>query len=185
MNDPMERLRERARAAWSGRENGTAPAPVPTRTVEYATAEMLLLGGLGVAAALIGRGPATAPATNRPSLQPLALGAAIFGLGAAAAHAVHAWSNEPRAGTASRLFDVAAVAAGLVGAVEEGRRGRPAGAPAIAALTLASAGVLGMMVDVAGRAAAADRERLERRASLVERLVPRRRTRVDRIVVHV
>lgn len=185
MNDPMQRLREQARAAFSGRRNGDAPPPAPTRTVEYAAAEILLLGGLGVAAALIGRGRHVQPLSQRPPMRPLAAGAALFGLGAAAAHAIHAWSGEPRARSASRLFDVAAVTAGLLGAVEEGRRGRPTGGPALAGLTLASAAVLGMLVDTAGRAAAADRERLQRRADLVERLVPRRRARLDRIVVHV
>lgn len=185
MNDPIERLRERARAVWSGQQDEGPRPPAPTRTVEFAAAEMLMLAGLAAAAALIRRSTDDHGAPDATPFRPLTAGAAIFGFGAAAGHALHAWSGEPRAGTASRLFDVAAVAAGLLGAAEEGRRGRPTGPAALAGLTLASAGVLGMLVDAAGRSAAADRERLERRASVVERLVPRRRTRLDRIVVHV
>ena len=185
MNDPIQTLRSRARAR---RRNGDRPAPGATGIVEYATAEILLIGGLGAAATLLRRGSSqhdSAGPADTGRLRPLALGAALFGLGAAAAHAVHAASADPRARTAGRIFDLSAVAAGLLAAAQASRRDGPAGAPTLAGLTLASAGMLGVLVDRAGRSLSAERDRLERRARLVERLVPERRPRLDRIVLHV
>lgn len=59
----------------------------------------------------------------------------------------------------------------------------PAWATAVGAL--AAAGALGLLLKRQERAAAREQERLARRAAIVERLVPKRRARVDRIVIHV
>jgi hypothetical protein len=66
---------------------------------------------------------------------------------------------------------------------ESSDRFSPAWATAIGAL--AAAGTLGVLLKRQERAAAEEHERLARRAAIVERQVPRRRARVDRIVIHV
>ena len=57
--------------------------------------------------------------------------------------------------------------------------------PSLAPLLLTAAGLLAMALDRQEHRLAAERTRLEQRARIVERLVPRRRARLDRIVVHV
>jgi hypothetical protein len=52
-------------------------------------------------------------------------------------------------------------------------------------LALASAGLLGFLVDREAAEVEAERAHLERRASIVERLVPKRRPKLEGIVVHV
>jgi hypothetical protein len=104
---------------------------------------------------------------------------------AATAHLAHLTRPSESANLASRVLDAAVVGVGVLGLAQALRdRGRGAG-PSVAPLALASAGLLGLLVDRQERAARAERDRLARRASVVERLVPRRRARLDRVVVHV
>lgn len=104
---------------------------------------------------------------------------------AAAAQVAHLSRPSAAVSAASRLLNAAVVGAGaaaLAGALA-GDRGRRA--PSLAPLGLAAAGLLGLLLDRQARRIAEERERLEKRARVVERLVPRRRARVERIVVHV
>jgi hypothetical protein len=98
----------------------------------------------------------------------------------------YAFTPSERNRTATRVLDAAAVGAGfaaLVAALAIARR--EAAPPSVSAVALASAGALGILLDRNDREHSAELGRLEKRASVVERLVPRRRTRIDRIVVHV
>lgn len=105
---------------------------------------------------------------------------------AVAGHMATALQPDDDLHRAMRVLDVAAVAAGAGLVVAQlltrgaGRNGLPN-----ASLALASTGVLGLLLDRQAREAEAERARLERRASIVERLVPKRRPRLDRVVVHV
>jgi hypothetical protein len=117
---------------------------------------------------------------------PAALAPALVGPLAAAAHMTYAFTPSERNRTATRVLDAAAVGAGfaaLVAALAIARR--EAAPPSVSAVALASAGALGILLDRNDREHSAELGRLEKRASVVERLVPRRRTRIDRIVVHV
>jgi peptidoglycan/LPS O-acetylase OafA/YrhL len=103
---------------------------------------------------------------------------------AATAHLAH--MSRPSAGSAAvaRGLDTAVAAAGigaaLAGLIVGGRSEKRS----LSTLALASAGVLGLVVDRYERENAAERARLRRRASVVERLVPRRRPRLDHVVIH-
>jgi hypothetical protein len=104
-----------------------------------------------------------------------------------AAHLANAFRPYDDLHRAMRVLDVAAVAAAagiVVAQLLTRSAGRRDGLPN-ASLTLASTGVLGLLLDRQARHAEAERARLERRASIVERLVPKRRSRLDRVVVHV
>lgn len=105
---------------------------------------------------------------------------------AALAHIAHMVRPSHESATATRVLDTAVVAAGTAGALAGlltgGHRG---GKRTVATLALASAGLLGLAVDAHQRADTEARRRLERRASIVERLVPERRPRLDHVVVHV
>lgn len=57
--------------------------------------------------------------------------------------------------------------------------------PSLAPLAFGMAGVIGAMIDHQEEEAATTQARLERRARVVERLVPGRKPRLDRIVVHI
>lgn len=57
--------------------------------------------------------------------------------------------------------------------------------PSLAPLAFAGVGVLGMLIDDEENEVAEARAALEQRARWVERLVPRRKAKLDRIVVHV
>lgn len=65
------------------------------------------------------------------------------------------------------------------------RRGRRAWHRLLAPLAFGAAGALGLLIDRHEREEAERIARLERRARVVERLVPRRRARLDRVVIHV
>lgn len=120
---------------------------------------------------------------------------------AGAAHAVLAARPEPRVRTATRVLDgmavgaaVAAVAAGayaIATGSQDPRRYRRARNTrmsllgAIAPLAFGATGILGLLLEREEREEVAARRRLARRASLMERLVPRRKPKLDRIVVHI
>lgn len=94
-------------------------------------------------------------------LDGLAAGIAVAGLAAAAYHAVDAGGMGPGRRTARRL------------------------AAALVPLTFGATACLGLLLEREEESERYERRRLQRRASVVERLVPRRHSRLDRIVVHV
>ena len=115
---------------------------------------------------------------------PLAWAPLIIAPLAALAHIQHA--RQPADGTvrALRLLNSATVAVGgalllyeFTDSSHSPRRLGPLG--------LASAGLLGFAIDRQEREIHTTEDELRRRAKVVERLVPKRRARLDRIVVHV
>jgi hypothetical protein len=117
------------------------------------------------------------------------------------AHAAVATRPAPRVRRMARVLDglaisaaAAAVAAGAYAAAERSqdsrryqraRYARLSFLDAVAPLAFGVTGVLGLLLDREERQDATERRRLAWRASLVERLVPRRKARLDRIVVHI
>jgi hypothetical protein len=103
---------------------------------------------------------------------------------AAAAHVEHARRPREETSLALQVLNTATLAIGgalliyeLVDPQRETRRLGP--------LSLASAGVLGFAIDAQEREVHRAERDLRRRADVVERLVPRRKARLDRVVVHV
>ncbi len=68
---------------------------------------------------------------------------------------------------------------------EEGAKSWTERVPSLAPLAFLAVGILGLMLQEEEEETGAQFEELEDRASIVKRLVPKRRARVDRIVVHV
>jgi hypothetical protein len=122
---------------------------------------------------------------------------------AGAAHVVRVLAPNARSRIATQLLNGVAVGVGAIGAASStlsiaeaggrswfayGPRRKPIykRIPSLAPLTFGAAGALGIILDREERADALQHASLERRARIVERLVPRPpRRRVERIVVHV
>jgi len=116
-------------------------------------------------------------------------------------HAAHALRPDARTRSGARILDGIAVGIGaartltsLLAELDDaagaapwsGRsRARAGWRPDLVPLVLGATGALGFILGGVERAEQRERERLERRARIVERLVPRRRPRIDHIVVHV
>lgn len=163
-------------------------------TLQIATADLLLTTGVGswLEGRRRGRSAYAADAlrigSSRETLptRPLTWAPALLGCAGAAAHLVNAFAPTSRTRLATRTFDTAAVAVGLLAftdgvAASASRRSRLPTAP----LSLATAGIIGLLLDRSHAEQVTERAQLERRARIVERLVPQRRTRFDRLVVHV
>ncbi len=102
----------------------------------------------------------------------------------AAAHLEH--SRNPRENTALALNILNATSVVVGGAMTFlGLFDSPRSGPRVAPLTLASAGLIGLALDAEERMLEHERRELRRRAHMVERLVPKRKPRLDRVVVHV
>jgi hypothetical protein len=130
-----------------------------------------------------GPGAATAKSwsASLAAMVPFALGAA-----ASTAQARHAVDPSPGRHTASTLLTGAVVGLGLAGAADAAMSAaRGEKQFSLAPLLFGYAGLLGFLLDRQESVVAEEEEQLERRARIVERFVPKRKTRVDRIVVHV
>lgn len=103
---------------------------------------------------------------------------------AATAHLAHMSRPSATTSAVARGLDTAVAAAGIGATLATLIVGGSAGKRSLSTLALASAGVLGLVIDRYERENAAERARLTRRASLVDRLVPRRRPRLDHVVIH-
>lgn len=150
-------------------------------------AQLLLFTGIGSTLEAINReGRNDEDTESAPGVRSAAWAPTILGPLAAVAHLRHVADPTPASASAARLLDSAAVGAGIVGVLHGllATR-RTGGLPSLAPLALASAGILGIMLERRERENEAERRRLERRASIVERLVPKRRGKLDHIVVHV
>jgi hypothetical protein len=123
-----------------------------------------------------------------PSDRPYALiwGPSLLGSLAAAAQIAHAVRPSDSTTAATRLLNASVIGIGLLELGFEAlatRRARQL--PSLAPLGLATAGLVAALLDRYEREEREAHRRLARRASVVERLVPRRRPKLDRIVVHV
>lgn len=171
------------------------PTPVGFKGLRLLSANLLLLTGIDAALDAFGRdGGADGPPWPHGSAGPgwlapgtvAALAPSLLAPLAAAVQARHGAHPSPATTTATRVMSAAVIGAGvaaLVGSITRARReGRT---PSLTPLALASAGLLGLIVEREERLVAEERRQLQRRAQIVQRLVPRRRAKVDRIVVHV
>lgn len=187
MRDQLEHLREELANRLSSPGESAADEGPPDG-LQLLAAQLLLVTGVGAALDGMrdrphdhgfddaGEGPRVA----------LTWAPAVLGPVAAIAHAAYAFAPTDRNRTATRILDIAVIGGGLLGlagALAAARDRRAA--PSLTSLALASAGALGMLLDHSAADQAAERRRLEKKAAVVERLVPRRRPKLDRIVVHV
>lgn len=103
----------------------------------------------------------------------------------AAAHLEHARNPSDRSQTAVRFLTGTAAGLGTILFIADAALNRDHAPRRIGPLAFASAGILGLLLQRQEREIDREEEALEKRAKVVERLVPRRRAKLDRIVVHV
>lgn len=113
---------------------------------------------------------------------------------AAAAHGARAlWPNQAtrKAATLANGLAVGVGAAGVASSVYSALSGQDEPehwserVPSLAPLAFAAVGLLGLLLEREEEEVVAARRKLERRARVVERLVPKRKAKLDRIVVHI
>jgi hypothetical protein len=182
------RLSDRIAQRFSGKEPSTGLA-----SLRMLAAELLVVTGVGATLDVLSR----AREAQRDRIPGASLGgeplplAAVWGPAlisplAAAAHVRHATRPSERSERATRFLDSAVVGLGLVELAGSltglQRRRRPV---SLVPLALASAGLLGLAVGQREREIEREQHRLQRRARVVERLVPRRRPKFEKIVLHV
>jgi hypothetical protein len=165
------------------------------RSLRLFLAEFLLTAGVQATVELLrersdaSRGDPTHRRPQEPDSSvtlALELAPAVLGPIAAAAQATHALGPSDRSRTLTRVLNGAVIgvgAAGLTDTVLRAARGERRFS--FAPLLFGYIGVLGVLLDREESAVEEEAEQLRRRASLIERWVPKRRSRVERIVVHV
>lgn len=105
---------------------------------------------------------------------------------AGVAQLVHTYRPSDATRNATRVLNGAALALGVAGLADSIRAStRGEERFSLAPLLLSYVGLLAYFVERQEAQVAEEREELEHRARIVERFVPRRRTKLDRIVVHV
>lgn len=104
---------------------------------------------------------------------------------AAAANLSHAKHPTDRSETAMRFLTGATIGFGAALFAFDAVTNRDRAARRIAPLAFASAGVLGLLIDREEREIRETEDVLKKRARIVERLIPQRKTKFDRLVVHV
>lgn len=194
----IERLREMGilpAQEESEAEDGVEESPF--RALRLLTAELFLASGINATIQYLReRGSADAereyPITYEEEAYSVPRGAAwapaLLAPLAGAAHAVHALQPSDRSQLATRVLNGAAIGLGVAGVVDSiygAARGKGSFSLSLAPLLFSYAGVLGFFLDRQESKVNEEREALEHRARIIERLVPRRRPKLDRIVVHV
>jgi hypothetical protein len=187
----LEQLRERFPSRWNGADDDRGGAN-RFDSLRLLAAELLLVTGIGATLDVLARAREAQkdriPGRHSRGDLPLAAvwGPALLAPVAAAAHLRLAQGPSAEAERASRLLDSAVIGLGVAELASSvtglQSRKRP---PSLVPLALASAGLLGLVITQREREEEREHRRLERRAQIVERLVPRRRPKLDRIVVHV
>lgn len=197
MLEQMQHVRNRLTASAAQEAQDESPPSSGFGPLQVLTANLLLVTGIGATLDSLSRsrsGPGGIQADRpldhegyTPALGSFATAWAPSLLAplAAAAHLRHTRSPSANTSAATRLLDAAVIGAGVAGLAEALASLRRGGTVSLTPVALAASGVLGLMLERQERISARERERLERRASLVERLVPKRRPRLDRVVVHV
>jgi hypothetical protein len=188
----LEQLRERVQDRWNDMAHNADDQEHGWNALRVVAAELLLLTGVGATLDVLSRTREAQrdriPGRTGSTPIPLAAiwGPALVAPIAAAAHLRQAIRPSEDAERASAVLDVAVIGLGVAELVTSltgfRSRGRP---PSLVPLALASAGVLGLVVAHQERETEREHRRLEQRANLLERLVPQRRPKLDRIVVHV
>lgn len=111
---------------------------------------------------------------------------AVLGSLGCAAQATLALRASDRALLATRVLNGLVLGVGVAGAAQSLRVSIKGEAPfTFAPLLFGYAGLFGFLVDRQEHAVAEDEAALVRRSRILDRLIPERRTRIDRIVVHV
>ena len=148
-----------------------------------AAAQLLLATGAG--ATIEQLSSALQESGDSPAPPGLAWAPAIVSALAATASLEHARRPTERSETAVRFLNSATIGFGAALFAFDAfvNRGHPP--RRIAPLAFASAGALALLLDRAERDVEDTERDLERRARVVERLVPQRKPKLDRIVVHV
>jgi hypothetical protein len=188
----LEQLRQHIPDRWIGAAEDDDDHETGVEALRVVAAEMLLVTGISATLDVLARTRDSQrdriPGQSGSGDIPLAAvwGPALIAPIAAAAHLKQSTGASEQASRASQFLDSAIV---LMGVAELAtsltglqRRKRT---PSLVPLALASAGLLGLIVAHRERTMADEHSRLEKRARIVERLVPQRRTKVDRIVLHV
>ena len=192
MHEGLRKLRDRLGHDTSEEDNDPAAG---FKGLRFVAAQLLLLAGVDVALDSLARdqarrappfphgsaGPGTDAAGFAASWLPTLLAPV-----AAAAQVKHGLRPTPATASATRVLNAAVIGAGVAGLAATLMTSRRTGKfPSLTPLALASAGLLGLILEREEREAAAARRALERRASLIGKFVGGRGARVDRIVVHV
>lgn len=164
------------------------------RTLRLFLAELLLTAGVQASVEYL-RERSADPGENSTPASPraaaiasvaLRVAPAVLGPLAAAAQANHALGPSDRSRNLTRILNGAVIGAGAAGLTAEVLRSARGERPfSFAPLLFGYGGVLGVLLDHEESAVEEETEQLRRRARLIERWVPRRRTRVEKIVVHV
>jgi hypothetical protein len=159
------------------------PARPPMAELRAAAAPLFVVTG---ALAAIERATRPAQETRDDALHgPLTWAPLIIGPLAAASQAQRAREPDEEVERFTRALNGTAIALGGTLLLYDLLRSGSSVSRPFGPLGLVFAGLLGIAVDRAEARVAASEADLRRRATLIERLVPRRRARVDRIVVHV
>lgn len=174
------------------RDEPETPKPAALSSIRMLAAELLVVTGVGVTLDVLTRSREAQrdriPGRAGLSGTPLAAvwGPALVAPLAAAAHVRQATTPGPAASRATRVLDSAVIGMGLAelltsfsGTQRSDRR------PSLAPLAFASVGFLGHLLTRRELEIEKENSELQRRNKVVERLVPRRKPRFDRIVVHV
>lgn len=178
------------------RAGGASRDDVAFSSLHWATAALSLTAAASGTAALLSRRGTADGAGAAAAWAPVAL-APVAGT----AHLVRALRPGRNSRRIARLVDGTAVGAGIGGALLGAYAARPGRRPpvgrsrragsqwrdgaSLAPLSLGAVGLLGLALDREERRDAGEHARLARRARVVDRLVPRRRPRIDRLVVRV
>lgn len=187
----LEKLRKRLPARWTDDDQEESPGWPHLDSLRLLAAELLLVTGVGATIDVLTRAKAAQrdriPGLPSTSDVPLAAvwGPALVAPLAAVAHLRLASGESPEAARASRFLDSAVIGLGLAELATSATGFRSERTPSLVPLALASAGLLGLVITRREREVEHEQRQLARRARIVERLVPRRRPRLDRIVVHV
>ena len=178
MSDQIKRLADRLFRDREEEEHA-ATRLGPLRAVN---AQLLMATGVGATLEQL-LGDAGGSADDVPA--GLAWGPLLIAPLAAAANLRHASHPTEKTDAAVRLLTGATIGVGAALFLFDSIATRGRGSWRIAPLAFASAGLLGLLIDRQEEEIARQERALTRRARVVERLVPRRRARLDRVVVHV
>lgn len=179
MIDGAKSLMERLGEQGDGEETGTARLG----PLWAAAAQLLLATGAG--ATLEQLAAAATESGDSPAPRGLAWAPALVSALAATASLEHARHPTDRSETAVRFLTSASIGFGAALFVYDAIANRDHPPRRIAPLAFASAGALALLLDREEREIEETERVLERRARVVERLVPKRKPKLDRVVVHV